>query len=81
MGYTGSTQVSYYPRLKPAVTGDGVYIPPPTLILLVFGYLLFLLSADWILQVDGAWYRPFLLGVVIIAAAAWVYREQNSDDL
>jgi hypothetical protein len=58
-----------------------LYIPPPTLILLVFSYLLFLLSTDWIMQPSGAWYRPFLIALIIIAAAAWAYREHNSDDI
>jgi hypothetical protein len=51
------------------------------LILLVFSFLLFLLSADWIMQPFGAWYRPFLIALIIIAAAAWAYREQNADDI
>jgi hypothetical protein len=58
-----------------------LYIPPSTLILLVFSYLLFLLSTDWIMQPSGVWYRPFLIALIIIAAAAWAYREQNSDDI
>jgi hypothetical protein len=58
-----------------------VYIPPATLILLVFSYLLFLLSADWVMQETGAWYRPFIVALLIIIAAAWAHREQNTDDL
>jgi len=58
-----------------------LYIPPSTLILLVFSYLLFLLSTDWIMQPSGVWYRPFLIALITIGAAAWAYREQNSDDI
>lgn len=58
-----------------------MYIPPSTLIFLVFAYLLFLVSTDWALQADGAWYRPFLLCLAVIALAAWSYRGQSSDEL
>lgn len=58
-----------------------MYIPPSTLLLLIGGYLLFLLSVDWVSQAEGAWYRPFIIGLVIIIAAAWSYREQHTDDL
>jgi len=43
-------------------------------------YALFLLSVDWINQPDGAWYRPFLAGFIIIAIASWTHREQDSDE-
>lgn len=58
-----------------------MYIPPSTLIFLVCSYLLFLLSVDWALQPDGAWYRPFILCFLVIGLAAWAYREQNPDEL
>lgn len=44
-------------------------------------YMLFVASVDWISQATGAWYRPFLIGLVIIIIAAFCHREQNSDDL
>lgn len=49
--------------------------------MLVIVYLLFLLSVEWINQVDGAWYRPFLVGLVIVLVASWSHREQDSDEL
>ncbi len=58
-----------------------MYIPRSILILLVIIYLLFLLSVDWINQADGAWYRPFIIGFMIVAVAGWVYREQDTDEL
>ncbi|ALO46989.1 hypothetical protein [Pseudohongiella spirulinae] len=58
-----------------------MYLPPSTLIILVFSYLLYLLSVEWAMQMDGAWYRPFILCLMIIMAGAWAYREQNSDEL
>lgn len=58
-----------------------MYIPRSILILLIIIYLLFLLSVDWINQPGGAWYRPFLVGLLIIAIAGWTHREQNSDEL
>jgi len=33
------------------------------------------------MQSSGAWYRPFLIAFILIIAAAWAYREQNSDDI
>lgn len=58
-----------------------MYIPRPLLTLLLVIYLLFLLSVDWINAAEGAWYRPFLVGLLIIACAAWAHREQESDEL
>ena len=46
-----------------------------------FSYLLFLISVDWVSQADGAWYRPFIIGLLVILIAAFCHREQNSDDL
>ncbi len=57
-----------------------MYIPRPILILLVIIYLLFLISVDWINQADGAWYRPFLLGLLIVIVASWAHRERESDE-
>ena len=47
----------------------------------MFSYLLFLISVDWVSQADGAWYRPFIIGLLVILLAAFCHREQNSDDL
>jgi len=58
-----------------------VYIPPSTLIFLVLAYLLFLLSSNWALHPDGAWYRPFILCFAVIAMAAWTNRDKRSDEL
>jgi hypothetical protein len=58
-----------------------VYISRSTLLLLMFSYLLFLTSVDWVSHADGAWYRPFIVGLLIILIAAFCHREQNSDDL
>lgn len=58
-----------------------VYIPRPVLILMIIVYLLFLFSVDWINQPDGAWYRPFLIGLGVVLVAAWIHRERDSDEL
>ena len=58
-----------------------MYIPRPILILLVIIYLLFLISVDWMNQPEVAWYRPFLVGFLIVAVASWAHREQDSDEL
>lgn len=58
-----------------------MYIPRSILVLLLIIYLLFLLSVDWINQADGAWYRPFIVGFLVIAVASWAHREQDSDEL
>ena len=58
-----------------------MYIPRPILILLVIVYLLMLISIDWLTQADGAWYRPFFIGFLIVAVAGWAHREQESDEL
>lgn len=58
-----------------------MYIPPTTLLFLVFSYLLFLLGMEWAMQPQGAWYRPLILCFVVIAIGAWSFREQNSDEI
>ena len=58
-----------------------MYLPRSILILFVIIYLLFLVSVDWINQADGAWYRPFLIGLLVVAVAGWAHREQDSDEL
>lgn len=58
-----------------------MYIPRSILVLLVIVYLLFLVSVDWINQPTGTWYRPFLIGLLIIVVASWAHREQDSDEL
>ncbi len=50
------------------------------LILIVFLYLLFLLSIDWITQAGGAWYRPHLAALAAIAVVALTLRERDSDE-
>ncbi len=57
-----------------------MYIPRSILVLLLIVYLLFLLSVDWINQADGAWYRPFFVGFLVILVASWAHREQDSDE-
>lgn len=58
-----------------------MYIPPSTLLFLLFSYLLFLLTVTWALQPEGAWYRPLIVCLGVIVVAAWSYREQHSDEL
>lgn len=58
-----------------------MYIPRSILVLLVIIYLLFLVSIDWINQPNGIWYRPFIIGLMIIIVASWAHREQDSDEL
>ena len=43
-------------------------------------YMLFLLSVDWVNQSGGAWYRPFIIGLIIIVVASWTHREQDTDE-
>ena len=58
-----------------------MYIPRSILVLITIIYLLFLTSIDCINQPQGAWYRPFFVGLVIIIVAAWSHREQDTDEL
>ena len=58
-----------------------MYIPRFLLFLLAIIYLLFLISVDWINQAEGAWYRPFLLGGLIVAFAGWAHRRRDQDEL
>lgn len=58
-----------------------MYISRSVLILVILIYLLFLISVDWINQADSVWYRPFLVGMLIVAIGGWTHREQETDDL
>lgn len=57
-----------------------MYIPRSILILLVISYLLFLISVDWISAADGPWYRPFIIGALIVVLGRWAHRDQESDE-
>ena len=59
-----------------------MYIPRSLLILLVSIYFLFLLliSFDWLNQSDAAWYRPYVIGALIVAFASWIHRKRDSDE-
>lgn len=48
---------------------------------MMFSYLLFLTSIDWVSEPTGAWYRPFVIALLVIIIAAFSHREQNSDDI
>ena len=58
-----------------------MYIPRSTLVLIIIVYLLFLTSIDWINEAQGAWFRPFFVGILVVIVAAWSHREQDSDEL
>ncbi len=58
-----------------------MYIPRSILSLLVIVYLLFLLSVDWINETAIGWYRPFLIGFIVIIVAAWSHHDRESDEL
>lgn len=50
------------------------------LMLLVIIYLLFLLSVDWINAAGELWYRPFIVGLLVVLVANWAHRNQESDE-
>ncbi|MCB1649290.1 MAG: hypothetical protein R3F26_08830 [Gammaproteobacteria bacterium] len=58
-----------------------MYLTRSTLLLIMCSYLLFVSAVDWMAQPTGAWYRPFLIALIVIVIAAFSHREHNSDDL
>ena len=48
-----------------------MYIPRSILVLIIIVYLLFLTSIDWINEPQGAWFRPFFVGILVVIVAAW----------
>ncbi|MEP5763394.1 MAG: hypothetical protein ABJ308_02320 [Halieaceae bacterium] len=53
-----------------------------TLLLLLALALVFIPSAqEWVTSGGTAWYRPYLVWVVIVAAAWWIQRTSLGDDL
>jgi multisubunit Na+/H+ antiporter MnhE subunit len=50
------------------------------LMLLVIIYLLFLLSVDWINAAGELWYRPFIVGFIVVLVAVWAHRNHESDE-
>ncbi|MDF1766736.1 MAG: hypothetical protein P1V29_10155 [Gammaproteobacteria bacterium] len=57
-----------------------MYIPRSMLMLLVIIYLLFLLSVDWINAAGELWYRPFIVGFIVVLVAVWAHRNHESDE-
>ncbi len=57
-----------------------LYLSRSLLFLVAALYLLFLLSADWMTGAGGAWYRPHLVALAAIAAAALISREHDGDE-
>ena len=52
-----------------------------TLLLLLAIAIVFIPSAqEWVSSGGSAWYRPFLIWAVIVAAAYWNQRKSYSDD-
>lgn len=58
-----------------------MYIPPFIVHLLAVAYLLFAAGAGWAAHPDGAWYRPFLLGLAVVLIAALAHRRRDPDEL
>ncbi len=81
LAYTGSAEFSYYFRARCRLKVNILYIPRPLLAMLVIVYFLFLLAVDWITNPLLAWYRPFLLGFLVVFIALWCHREQDRDEL
>lgn len=57
-----------------------MYIPPFVVHLLLVIYLLFMVSAGWVAHPDGAWYRPFLLGLAVVLTASLAHRRRDADE-
>jgi hypothetical protein len=58
-----------------------VYINRTLLLLLAFSIVFIPSALEWAIGGGGAWYRPYLIWAVIIAAAWWNQRESYGDDL
>lgn len=53
-----------------------------TLLLLLAIAIVFIPSAqEWVISGGTAWYRPYLIWAVIVAAAWWNQRKSYSDDI
>ena len=50
------------------------------LMLFVIIYLLFLPSVDWINAAGELWYRPFIVGFIVVLVAVWAHRNHESDE-
>ncbi len=57
-----------------------MYIQRSVLLLVVLIYLVFLVGMDWFNSTNASWYKPFLMGLTIIALSAWLQRYQEKDD-
>ncbi|MDF1762647.1 MAG: hypothetical protein P1U57_04475 [Oleibacter sp.] len=51
-----------------------------SLVVLVGIYLISPIMMDWWLDVSGAWYRPFVIWLILIVLYIWLNRGQRQDD-
>jgi hypothetical protein len=58
-----------------------VYINRTLLLLLAFAIVLIPSAQEWIISGGSAWYRPYLIWLVIVLAAWWNQRKSHGDDL
>lgn len=63
------------------VTSSGMYIYRLVLLLVVGIYLFSPAIMDWWIEPSGAWYRPYLLWLILIVATFILQSQHDADEL
>jgi len=53
----------------------------PILLIALVLYVFSPSITQWITDIDGAWYRPFIIWLLVIAAAYFLQRKDSSHDV
>lgn len=71
--------LEYHPGTDPeSIT---MYINPALLLLLALIFIFAPGIHDWVLSGGAAWYRPYIIWVLLIVYAWWSQRGRTTDDL
>lgn len=58
-----------------------MYINPTLLLLLALIFVFAPTIQDWVLSGGAAWYRPYLIWLLLIVFTAWTQRSRAPDDI
>ncbi|EPP3561764.1 TPA: hypothetical protein ACXJNK_001629, partial [Pseudomonas aeruginosa] len=66
---------------RPKHEGSGMYIYRLVLLLVVGIYLFSPAIMDWWIDPNGAWYRPYLLWLILIVVTFILQSQRDADEL
>jgi hypothetical protein len=72
---------SSHPRYRPLFKEANMYIYRLVLLLVVGIYLFSPAIMDWWIEPSGAWYRPYLLWLILIVVTFILQSQRDADEL